>query len=100
LEVKRALELSPGLPEAHISLGSYHYHANDYGRALDEFGIARKTQPNNTELLTEIGYAQRRQGEPDSALECFKRVVKAKGNRMQRSQNGNLTKSLLDYTYT
>ncbi len=32
---------------------------------------------------------------------CFKRVVKAKENRMKRrNQNGNLTKSLLDYTYT
>jgi len=67
--VDKALQLNPHLPEAHLSLGYYYYHGNlDYNAALEQFDIAQKSQPNNAELLSAIGYVQRRQGKFDQAV--------------------------------
>lgn len=67
--IDKALQLNPHLPEAHLSLGYYYYHGNlDYNAALEQFDIAQKSQPNNAELLSAIGYVQRRQGKFDQAV--------------------------------
>ncbi len=72
-----ALRLDPALPEAHGALGWYHYWGFlDYDRALAEFAIARKSQPNNTDLLEGIGAVQRRQG----------RMVQALANHVKASE--------------
>jgi serine/threonine-protein kinase len=73
--VDRALQLDPDSPETHLALGHYYYHGYlDYDRALEEFAIARKSQPNNSELLSFIGYVQRRQGKFEEALANIKRA--------------------------
>jgi TolB-like protein/Tfp pilus assembly protein PilF len=60
---ERALQLRPGLPEAHLALGiSYYYGDNDYDAALREFEIAREGLPNESEMYLYIGAIQRRQG--------------------------------------
>lgn len=70
----RALELNPQLPEAHIALGAYFYHGHlDYDRALEQFAIARKSQPNNEDILSRIAYVQRRQGKFEQALTNLQR---------------------------
>jgi TolB-like protein/Tfp pilus assembly protein PilF len=71
--VDKALELEPDLPEAHLALGHYYYHGHlDYDRALEQFAIARKSQPNNSMILRFIGYVQRRQGKFEQALANIK----------------------------
>jgi len=73
--VDRALELEPDLPEAHWASGNYYYHGHlDYDRALKEFAIAQKSQPNNSDLLLGIGSVQRRQGKFQEALANIKRA--------------------------
>jgi len=73
--VDEAIRLNPELPEAHIALGFYYYRCHlDYDHALEEFAIARKSQPNNSELLKGIGVVQRRQGELKQALANFSRL--------------------------
>ncbi|MHC4582878.1 MAG: protein kinase domain-containing protein [Planctomycetota bacterium] len=77
--VNRALQLNPNLPEAHLALGHYYYHGHlDYDRALEQFAIARKSQPNNSEFLSEVlefvGFVQRRQGKFEEALGNIKRA--------------------------
>jgi len=73
--VDRAFELNPNLPEAHRALGFYYYWGHlDYGRALEQFAIARRSQPNNGQLLADIGYVQRRQGKFEQALVNIKRA--------------------------
>jgi serine/threonine protein kinase/tetratricopeptide (TPR) repeat protein len=73
--VDRALQLAPDLPEAHLALGHYYYHGqSDWDRALQEFAIARQSQPNNSDLLAYIGYVQRRQGRFEEALANIKRA--------------------------
>jgi serine/threonine protein kinase/tetratricopeptide (TPR) repeat protein len=73
--VDKAFQLNPGLPEAHVALGFYHYWGHlDYDNALEQFAIARKSQPNNSSLLSGIGWVQRRQGKFEQALANLKRA--------------------------
>ncbi len=70
-----ALRLEPDLPEAHLALGHYYYHCqSDWGSALQEFGIVRKSLPNDSDLLSFIGLVQRRQGKFEEALANIKRA--------------------------
>ncbi len=73
--VEKALQLNPDLPEAHMALGHYYYHGHlDYNRALEQFAIVRKSQPNNSEILAWIGFVQRRQGKFEQALTNIKKA--------------------------
>jgi len=73
--VDEAFRLNPTLPEAHLALGHYYYDGLlDYDRALEQFAIARKSQPNNSDLLLFIGAVQRRQGKFEEALANIKRA--------------------------
>ena len=73
--IDKAFELNPNLPEAHLALGWYYYQGHlDYDRALEQFAITRKSQPNNSWLFTGIGAVQRRQGKFEQALANFKRA--------------------------
>jgi serine/threonine protein kinase/tetratricopeptide (TPR) repeat protein len=73
----RALELSPELPEAHLALGYYYYWGRrDYYHALEQFTIALKGQPNNSDLCAAIGYVQRRQGKFEQAVTNQKEAVR------------------------
>ena len=70
-----ALQLEPDLPEAHLALGHYYYHCqSDWGGALHEFDIARKSLPNDSDLLSFVGFVQRRQGKFEEALDNIKRA--------------------------
>jgi TolB-like protein/Tfp pilus assembly protein PilF len=71
---ERALALQPDLPEAHLAMGLYHYWGHrDYDRALAEFAITGRSQPNNADLAEAIGLVQRRQGKWQDALASLKR---------------------------
>ncbi|HEV8618389.1 MAG TPA: hypothetical protein VGQ70_02745 [Candidatus Udaeobacter sp.] len=60
---ERALQLQPDLPEAHLALGfSYYYGEDNYDAALEEFEIAQRGLPNESDAYLAIGAIQRRQG--------------------------------------
>jgi TolB-like protein len=68
--VDKAFQLDLELPEAHVALGYYYYHGHqDYDRALEQFAIARRSQPNNSALLSGIGWVQRRQGKFQQSID-------------------------------
>ena len=72
---EKALELNPELLEARMALGMYFYHGHlEYDRALEQFAIARKSQPNNSDILGGFGLVQRRQGKFEQALANLKRA--------------------------
>ncbi|MFQ5841800.1 MAG: tetratricopeptide repeat protein [Thermodesulfobacteriota bacterium] len=61
--LNRAIELDPRIPDVHLAKGYYYYYGfRDFDNALEEFLIAERDQPNNSDLLAAIGYVQRRQG--------------------------------------
>ncbi len=73
--VDRALKLQPDLPEAHQALGFYYYWGHlDYDQALKQFAIARKSQPNNPDLLAAIAFVQRRQGNFEQTVVNLKKA--------------------------
>jgi TolB-like protein/class 3 adenylate cyclase/Tfp pilus assembly protein PilF len=73
---ERALQLEPDLPEAHLARGfSYYYGDNNYDAALEEFEIAQRGLPNESEVYLAIGAIQRRQGKwADSTANLEKAV--------------------------
>jgi serine/threonine-protein kinase len=74
--VDKALKLKPDLPEAHLALGYYYYWGSrDYDRALEQFAIAEKGQPNNSDLISAIGFVQRRQGKFEQAVANLKKAA-------------------------
>jgi len=75
VSVERALDLQPGLPEAHRALGWYHYWGfRDYEKALKEFAITAEGLPNDAILQTGVFAIYRRQGRWDKALEALESV--------------------------
>src|SRR5262249_884865 len=59
---EQALQLQPGLPEAHLALGySLYWGDNEYDAALKEFEIAQRGLPNQSDAYLAIGAIQRRQ---------------------------------------
>jgi len=74
--VDKALKLKPDLPEAHLALGVYYYWGSwDYDRALEQFALAQKGQPNNSDLMKSIGFVQRRQGKFEQAVTNLKQAA-------------------------
>ena len=73
--VKKAFELSPDLSEVRLALGHYYYQGElNYDRALKEFEVALKSQPNNSEILAFIAFVHRRQGNFELAVTCLKKA--------------------------
>jgi serine/threonine protein kinase/Tfp pilus assembly protein PilF len=72
--VDKAFQLNPDLPEAYSAMGRYYYNLLDFDSALEQFAIARKSLPNDSEILSHIGFAQRRQGKFEQALANIKRA--------------------------
>ncbi len=68
IAAERALEIDPDLPEGHRALAYYHYRGHrDYEAALEEFAIAARALPNDSQLLEGIAYIWRRQGRFEEA---------------------------------
>ncbi len=74
--IEKAIELESELPEVHVALGYYYYQGRlDYDRALEEFSIAAKDLPNDTDLLADIAYIWRRQGHFQQAIDNLEQSV-------------------------
>lgn len=91
---EEALRLQPDLGEGHAALGVYHYWTKrDYARALQEFAIAERLLPNDTNVRLLNAAVQRRQGLWKEALASFKEIEK------RDPQNPNIARNVL-YTNT
>ncbi len=90
---ERALELEPELAEAHLSMGYFYYWGRrDYNAALAEFDKARKTLPNNVNVLTAIAFVHRRQGKMEQALDELQRsaALNPRDNALPREVGSTL----------
>ena len=66
--LEKAEELSPDLPEVHHARGAYYdIVPSDYDRALEQYEIVLQKQPNNSEIITSIGWIFMSRGEWDQA---------------------------------
>jgi TolB-like protein len=72
--VDHAVRLAPDDPQTRLALGAFHYRARrDWDRALSEFRAAEKVLPNDDQLVSWIGFTQRRLGRWPEALEAISR---------------------------
>jgi eukaryotic-like serine/threonine-protein kinase len=73
---ERAFMLVPDLAEAHIAMGYHHYHGyRNYSRALEHFNTALQYQPNNADILSAIGFVQRRLGNFDDSINNLEQAL-------------------------
>ena len=70
------LSLNIDKPVVHIANGYYKYHGErDYKGAIEEFDLAEKSNPNNSDVLLAKGYVYRRLGKLDDAIRNFQKAV-------------------------
>jgi len=73
---EKALKLAPLLSESHEAMGWYYYHTKlDYAQSLDEFSLALKFRPNNSNVHYGIAAVMRRQGNMRGSIEAFKKSI-------------------------
>ena len=83
--LERAISIDHDAPETHLAQGYFHYYgARDYQQALDAFYIAQERQPNNSDLLTAIGYVERRLGQWDKSWEHLEKGVLLDPNNLSK----------------
>lgn len=73
---ERAVELQPGLPEAHVALGRVlSYAERQHAAALREYRIALAIEPGNAEAHFESGHLLRRLARWDEALASHRQAA-------------------------
>jgi len=73
---EKAFSLQPELADANIAMGYYHYHGyRDYTRALHYFNTALRYQPNNADIISSIGFVQRRLGNLDESITMVDKAI-------------------------
>ena len=71
-----AMRLAPNLAESRVALGYiYYYGERNYERALQEFETARKSLPNDANVIRAIGAIERRQGKWDESTRNYRKAV-------------------------
>ncbi len=74
--VDAAVRIAPQLPETSLALGYYHYYGcQEYVKALENFVVAAKSRPNDSQLLAATGFIQRRLGIWNEALRSIRKAA-------------------------
>jgi tetratricopeptide (TPR) repeat protein len=74
-ECKKGLEIDPGMPEAHYTLGMIYKEQGRLPEAINEFQEATKLDPQYSEAFSGLGVAQLGQGDFTSAQQSFRKAV-------------------------
>lgn len=73
---EKSMQLVPGLPQGHIAMGDYYNLVErDYGRALEEFSLAKSELHNDADLLQAISIVQVRQGKFQESAENARKAA-------------------------
>jgi tetratricopeptide (TPR) repeat protein len=72
---ERALALAPDAAEPRLALGTYYdFVTGEYGKALEQFAMGRRADPNNAELTSAAALSEQSLGRWENALEYLKRA--------------------------
>jgi TolB-like protein/Flp pilus assembly protein TadD len=72
---QRALALAPDAAEPRLALGTYYdFVTGEYGKALEQFALGRRADPNNAELASASALSEQSLGRWEDALESLKRA--------------------------
>ncbi|MBS0658332.1 MAG: protein kinase [Verrucomicrobia bacterium] len=73
---RKAVDLDPGLPEAHVSMGrAISIERRDFESALREFRVALAIEPSNAEALDAAAHMLRRMGRWEEGLKLQQQAV-------------------------
>jgi len=72
--VGRALDIAPDLPEAHLAFGKYHRSGMDYDLALNEFELAARGRPGDSQFVQAIAELNWHSGNIEPAIEAYERA--------------------------
>jgi tetratricopeptide (TPR) repeat protein len=72
---KKALEITPALPLAHLLLGEFYLFKSDTKQALREFEQEREINPANFAVYDRLGDVYTRSGEYDKAQEALAKAI-------------------------
>lgn len=76
IAAEKAVQLAPQLSEARAAMGWYYYHGKlDYANAVEQFELALKYRPSNSDVHYGIASVLRRQGKMRESVESFKRSI-------------------------
>ena len=79
----RALELAPGLPEAHLALSYYYRMRLEYDLALKELELARSGRPGESDVLRAIAEFHMYRGDAASAQAAYRQASELDPNRAE-----------------
>ena len=79
----KALELSPGLAESHVSRGLYHFARRETREAIAEFETARRLSPELFEAHYFYARVRFQRGELDRAAELFEEAERLRPDDFQ-----------------
>jgi eukaryotic-like serine/threonine-protein kinase len=72
---ERALALAPDAAEPRLALGTYYdFVTGEYAKALEQFALGRRADPNNAELLSAAALSEQSLGRWENALDFLKRA--------------------------
>ena len=76
VNAEKAIEIQPGLADAHTAMGYYYYQGHrNYDRALEYFHTALGFQPNNADIISSIGFVKRRLGNFEESIAMVERAL-------------------------
>lgn len=79
----KALELSPGLAESHVSRGLYHFACRETSEAIPEFETARRLNPELFEAHYFYARVRFQRGELNQATELFEEAERIRPDDFQ-----------------
>lgn len=74
-ECKQGLQIDPGMPEAHYTLGMIYKEQGRLPDAINEFQEATKLDPQYSEAFSGLGVAQLGQGDLTAAQTAFRKAI-------------------------
>lgn len=75
LALEKEVTANPGNVEAWIMLGNIWFDTHKYKKAIKAYAKALELEPNNANVLTDLGVMYRRNGQPKEALASFDKAI-------------------------
>ena len=92
--LRKALEIQPDYPDAHINLGTALKENGDLNGAIASFQQALKLKPSYLEAHINLGNALHEQGDLIAGIECFENALKLKPSYPEAHWNLSLVQLL------
>ena len=92
--LRKALEIQPDYPDAHINLGTALKENGDLNGAIASFHQALKLKPSYLEAHINLGNALHEQGDLIAGIECFENALKLKPSYPEAHWNLSLVQLL------